>query len=198
MQDFRPTLLHHALELAPFEGWSDYTLREAARLAGVTDEEARRAFGGGIQQCLRYYFEQLDEQLQKQWPSEKLAGMRVPQRIETLLIARFEAMLPHREALKRAACLRLLPWNTPEATRSLFSMTDWMWRSAGDQSTDYNYYTKRLTLAGVYVSTFLCWLGDPTPDLVITRQFLKAQLSRVAEFGKFKKNLFSKLKAFSY
>jgi ubiquinone biosynthesis protein COQ9 len=197
MQDFRPTLLHHVLELVPFEGWSDFTLREAARLSGINNAEAIAAFPN-VSACIRYYFEQVDESVRKQFPESVLATKRVPERIETLLMARFAAMLPHRDAVKRAASARLLPWNSAEALRSLFSMTDWMWRASGDRSTDFNYYTKRMTLAGVYVSTFLFWLSDTSTDMALTRQFLKRRLSGVADFGKKKKALLTRLNAFSY
>lgn len=198
MQDFRPTLLHHILELVPFDGWSDYTFREAASRAGITETEATRAFGGGIRDCVRYYFDQIDEQLKKQYPPGSLSASRVPERVETLVMARYALMLPHREAVKSAASGNLLPWNVKGALKSLYHMTDTIWRLAGDQSTDYNFYTKRMTLAAVHVPTFLYWLNDHSANLEDTRRFLKKRLAGVAEFGKKKKSLASKLNAFSY
>lgn len=197
MQDFRPTILHHILELAPFDGWSDYTFREAAQRAGVSEAEAKQAFGGSVREAVRYYFAQVDEQVKTQHPQASLASLRVPQRIETLVMARFAIMLPHREAVKRASSASLLPWNSKDAIKSFFSMTDSIWRLAGDTSTDFNYYTKRMTLAAVYVPTFLFWLSDNSTDMEATRQFLKRRLAGAAEFGKKKKGLFSKLQVFS-
>lgn len=196
MQDFRPTLLHHILELVPFDGWTDYTFREASHRTGLSDAEASQALGG-IRGAVRYYFEQIDEQLAKQFPAHSISGLRVPDRVETLLMARFMLMLPHREAVKSAATSNLLPWYMPEAVKSLYHMTDTIWRLAGDQSTDFNFYTKRMTLASVYIPTFLYWLTDQSPQLEQTRQFLKKRLSGVAEFGKKKKALLSRINAFS-
>lgn len=198
MQDFRPTLLHHILELVPFDGWSDYTFREAASRAGLSEAEATQAFGGGIRDSVRYYFDQIDEQLKKQHPPEFLAALRVHERVETLVMARYTLMLPHREAVKAAASGNLLPWNVTGALKSLYNMTDTIWRLAGDQSTDYNFYTKRMTLAAVHVPTFLFWLNDNSINLEETRRFLKKKLSLVTEFGKKKKSLASRLNAFSY
>lgn len=189
MQDFRPTLLHHVLELVPFDGWSEFTLKEAARLSGLGEAELSHAFAGGITDCLRYYIEQVDEQMEQQCPADLLASKRTPERIEMLVMARLSVMLPHREAVRRAASASLLPWNSTDAVRSLFSMTDRMWRLAGDRSTDFNFYTKRMTLAGVYVSTFLFWLNDSSPQLEATKLFLKRRLSEVATFGKKKKEI---------
>jgi ubiquinone biosynthesis protein COQ9 len=64
-----------------------------------------------------------------------------------------------------------------------------MWRMAGDTATDFSFYTKRMTLAGVYSSTLIVWLDDMSPGLENSLQFLKRQLSNVAAFGHFKKQL---------
>lgn len=198
MQDFRPTLLHHVLSIVPFEGWSAHCLRDAAEQAGISPAEAASAFPGGIHDCLRYYFSQIDESVKAEHTKESLAKMRVPQRIETLIMARFRLMHPHREAVKQAASSGLLPWNALETVQSLFRMTDWIWRLAGDRATDYNYYTKRMTLAGVYVPTFLFWVNDDSHNNTATQNFLQNQLKCVSEISKKKKNILSDINVFSY
>jgi len=198
MQDFRPTLLHHMLALAPFDGWSRHMLCEAARRAGISESEATRAFPRGAESCIDYFFAQQDVALTTQFPEGSLSSLRVPQRIETLIMARLAALAPHREAVRRAASLRLLPWNAPHAVKSLAHTADLLWRLAGDRATDFNYYTKRMTLAGVYLATFTYWMNDQSEHLATTREFLKKRLMSVAEFGKKKKALKEKLQAFSY
>ena len=68
-------------------------------------------------------------------------------------------------ARRRAAALALLslPFNAGLALKLLYKTVDAMWYAAGDTSTDFNFYTKRATLAGVYSSTLLYWLNDRSP-----------------------------------
>ncbi len=198
MQDFRPTLLHHVLALVPFEGWSEAAIQDAAQQSGISAIECKQAFPSGVQDCVRYYFAQIDEATQAHFADGSLATKRIPERIEALIMTRLTLMQPHREAVKRAASGQLLPWKTTEALHSLFSLTDSMWRLAGDTSTDFNYYTKRMTLAAVYSSTFLFWLNDDSINLQSTHNFLKRRLNNVAQFGKKKKSLLSTLQSFSY
>jgi ubiquinone biosynthesis protein COQ9 len=47
-----------------------------------------------------------------------------------------------------------------------------MWRAAGDAATEFNFYTKRGLLAGVYASTLLYWLDDSSDDCAATWAFL--------------------------
>ena len=58
-----------------------------------------------------------------------------------------------------------MPQNVPLGPRIGWRTADLMWRIAGDTSTDFNHYTKRMTLGGVYASTLLVWLDDQTRGL---------------------------------
>jgi ubiquinone biosynthesis protein COQ9 len=75
-----------------------------------------------------------------------------------------------------------------------------MWRAAGDTSTDFNFYTKRGILAGVYGSTALRWFNDTSADEKATDEFLAARIENVMQFEKFKakaKEAFSNFPAFA-
>ena len=58
--------------------------------------------------------------------------------------------------------------------------------SAGDSSTDFNHYTKRITLGGVYGSTLLVWLDDQSEGWSETAAFLDRRIDDVMKFEKFK------------
>ncbi len=60
------------------------------------------------------------------------------------------------------------------------------WYAAGDTSTDFNFYTKRATLAGVYSSTLLYWLNDRSPGADQTWAFLDRRIDDVMKFEKLK------------
>ena len=61
-----------------------------------------------------------------------------------------------------------------------------MWYAAGDTSTDFNFYTKRATLAGVYSSTLLYWLNDRSPGGEATWGFLDRRIDDVMKIEKLK------------
>jgi ubiquinone biosynthesis protein COQ9 len=59
-----------------------------------------------------------------------------------------------------------------------------MWRAAGDASTDFNFYTKRMLLAGVLKATILFWLDDATPGCAASWEFLDRRIGEVLKIGK--------------
>ena len=75
----------------------------------------------------------------------------------------------------------------------MFGTVDAMWRAAGDQSNDFNYYTKRGLLAGVYSATLLHWLSDSSEAHAQTWGFLDARIEDVMKIqkmrGRLEKNL---------
>jgi ubiquinone biosynthesis protein COQ9 len=63
---------------------------------------------------------------------------------------------------------------------------DTMWRLAGDTSTGFAHYTKRMTLLGVYGATLLAFIDDDSEDYAETRAFLDRRIDDVMKFEKFK------------
>ena len=95
-------------------------------------------------------------------------------------------MGPAREAVRRAMAILAMPQNAPLAIRTSWRTADLMWRVAGDISTDFNHYTKRLTLGAVYGSTLLAWLDDQSEGWSQTAAFLDRRIDDVMRFEKFK------------
>ena len=62
-----------------------------------------------------------------------------------------------------------------------------MWILAGDKSLDYNYYTKRILLGGIYATTILYWLD--AEDRADVSNFIDRRISNIMEFEKIKKNV---------
>lgn len=182
-------IVRNMVVLAPFEGWTEYALKEAAKHSNITKTELAGLLPGGVREVVRLFHMSENTWLADQFASESLNGLRIPEKLEKIILTRFEGWLPKREAVKRLVSYSALPWNMAAATTSLYETVDLFWRLAGDRATDFNFYTKRLTLAGVYSSTLLFWLHDISDQQQETRLFLKRRLADVAEFGRFKQKV---------
>ena len=68
----------------------------------------------------------------------------------------------------------------------LYRTVDSIWRAIGDTSTDFNFYTKRAILAGVYSTTLMRWFSDGTANETETSEFLRRRIDDVMKFEKFK------------
>ena len=78
------------------------------------------------------------------------------------------------------------PGHVAAVARLGWKSADVMWRLAGDTATDYNHYTKRATLAGIYAATLAVMADDRSEDHADTRAFLARRIDGIMRFEKFK------------
>ncbi|KAJ3025289.1 UNVERIFIED_CONTAM: Ubiquinone biosynthesis protein coq9, mitochondrial [Siphonaria sp. JEL0065] len=111
------------------------------------------------------------------------ATMRVPQKIRFAVDLRLQYLRPYLHQWPDALALMAQPTNAPHSLKNLAQLCDEIWFLAGDRSTDMNWYSKRVLLAGVYTSTELFMTQDKSPDFVETGRFLDRRLQDVALIG---------------
>jgi ubiquinone biosynthesis protein COQ9 len=186
LDELRPLLVDALLPNIAFDGWSDTALKAAAASLGIPHERARLVFPGGAVDMVAAYIEKADRDMLAELERRGIAGMKIRERIRSAIAVRLEQARPHKEAVRRAVNLLAQPQNAMRSARTLWSTADAMWRAAGDTSTDFNHYTKRMTLGAVYASTLLCWLQDDSEGDVETLAFLDRRIDDVMQFEKLK------------
>lgn len=179
LREKRSALLEVVLPDVPFDGWSRGGLAAAARRLGLDDGELALCFPGGTRDAVAEFSHWADRRMLVALSEKKLDAMKVRMRIATALRARFAALEPHREAVRRALALLALPQNVALGLRLLYDTVDAVWYAAGDTATDFNFYTKRGLLAGVLAATTLYWLDDRSPGSEETEAFLERRLGDV-------------------
>jgi len=205
MTDFADmTLDELAVALAPdiaasaiFDGWNETALVAAAEMAGVDPEVAKLAFpadapGGRAMAMIAAWIASVDQAMEAEWPQERLATLKIRERIRTLVAFRLEAVAHIDEAVRRALAIMAQPQNAARALKLGWHSADIMWRLAGDTATDYNHYTKRAILAGIYSATLAVFVNDDSEGKADTYAFLDRRIDGVMRFEKIKARLTGK------
>ena len=173
-------------ENAVFDGWTRAAVDSAAAQLKVDPAQARLAFPKDPAGMVNAYIQAVDREMEKRLPPENLAGMKIRAKIRTLVWTRLQIMGGAREAVRNALSILAMPQNVPLGLRIGWRSADLMWRLAGDTSTDFNHYTKRMTLGTVYASTLLAWLDDDSDGWSETGAFLDRRIDNVMQFEKWK------------
>jgi ubiquinone biosynthesis protein COQ9 len=173
-------------ENAVFDGWTRAAVDSAAGQLGIDPVPARLAMPKTQAGVIDVYIQEVDRGLQAYFTPERLSKLKIREKIRALVWRRLEIMEPAREAVRRALAILAMPQNVPLALRVGWRTADVMWRIAGDTSTDFNHYTKRMTLGAVYASTLLVWLDDQSEGHADTAAFLDRRLDDVMKIEKFK------------
>ena len=186
LDEIRAALAPLIAENAAFDGFSNEALAGAAERLGVDADVARLAFPGSARDMVDAWFASIDAAMAERWPAEKLAALKIRERITTLVETRIDLLAPHRESLRRALALLALPTNAPHAAKLGWRAADLMWNLAGDSATDFNHYSKRTILGAVYGSTMAVFLNDESENFAETRAFLARRIGEVMRFESWK------------
>jgi ubiquinone biosynthesis protein COQ9 len=175
----RTAIIDSTLPHVPFDGWTQGALQHGAADAGFEKVMALRVFPGGPVEAVEFWSQLADRRMLQALEQRDLAAMKVRERVAAAIRLRLEQTAGHREAVRRALGLLALPLNAGKGPALLWRTVDAIWYAAGDTATDFNYYTKRGLLAGVYSATVLYWLEDRSEGFANTWSFLDRRIADV-------------------
>ena len=182
------TLIDAALPHVPFDGWSQATLRAAARDAGMDMATVRALCPRGPVDLALAFHARGDRKMIAALATEDMTALRFRDRVARAVRLRIEA-IPDKEAVRRASALYALPVYSQDGARALWRTADAIWTALGDRSDGLDHYTKRATLSGVYASTVLYWLGDSSQGGSETWEFLDRRIEDVMRIETVKKRV---------
>lgn len=185
----KDAVLRAALPNVPFDGWTLGTLEAGAEKEGLGRAAAHRLFPGGAKDAVSHWRALADRLMREDLARLDLSGMKVRERIAAGVRLHLERWTPYREAVRAALALSPLPPYAGASLKGWYNTVDAIWRAAGDKSTDYNFYTKRGLLAGVYAATLLYWLNDRSEGCGETWKFLDRRIQNVMEIPKLQKRI---------
>mgnify|MGYP003987539409 FL=1 len=194
-EKLRKKILKRALIDINTYGLNKNMLIQSAINCNLSEGVLGRLFPDGIYELKQYFFNDIDKQMLKNINKTKSNNIRIRDKIYNGVIIRLELFTKDKNAIKH---IFVSEASTPiKSFKNLWNTSDLIWKSAGDISTDYNHYTKRLLLSWVYLSTLLCWFNDKTKNANETKLFLNRRIDEVLEFGKKSSIIKSKISNFS-
>lgn len=174
-RDLRDKVIDAALGFAAERDWDSVRLTDIAERAGVGLAELRDAFSGKLA-ILAAFSARIDKQVLGSLDPE-LAAEPARDRLFDVMMARFDALQPHRAAVRsiaRAFARRpaaLAAWS-PIALRSM----SWMLEGAGISASGRLGAVRAQGLAWVFGRTMRVWLDDDDPGMARTMVELDRRL----------------------
>ena len=185
----RERLIEAILPNVPFDGWSRRALRQAAQRVQIPASEALALFPRGAADLVAEFSRWADRQMLERLAREADETLGLSRRVAAALRLRFEVMLPWREGVRRGLSVLALPHNVPLGLRLLYDTVDAIWRGVDDHPSDFSFYTKRASLAGIAAAATLYWLDDRSPGFAETQAFIDRRLADLHRFGTLRQRL---------
>ena len=174
-------LMIAALPNVAFDGWSNSTFVAACREADISERKARLFCPRGALDLAVAFHKWGDDQFEISFKKKRISKLKVREKIKKAVELRIK-LASDKEAVRRGVALFALPIYAFEGSRLIWDTADLIWELIGDNSEDYNWYSKRTILSAVYASTVLYWLGDDSEGNKETWHFLDRRIEDVMKF----------------
>lgn len=178
-------LVEAVLPHVAFDGWSPTAFDAAVADTGIEPGIAKTVCPRGAIDLAIAYHHQGDAAMVAALQAADLSSMRFRDKVAHAIRLRLQAVTD-KEAVRRGTTLFALPHMAADGAKLVWGTADAIWTALGDTSRDVNWYTKRMTLSGVYSSVVLYWLGDDSVDMQATDAFIDRRIDNVMQFEKLK------------
>ena len=171
---------------AIFRGWSNDSLKEACIDLDLEFRTLETLFPRGVLDVAVAFHRMGDRDMIKALESEDLSNLKMREKISFALKCRLNVIEGDKESVRLCMSFFALPQNFLDGSKLIWGTADKIWNVLGDDSEDYNFYTKRAILSGVYSSVILFWLGDDSEGNTSTWEFLDRRIQNIMQFENLK------------
>jgi ubiquinone biosynthesis protein COQ9 len=184
----KQSILIEAKKSIPFVGFKPQLLKELALSAGHPYALVREIFPDGNRDLIKLYLDSIDSEMIAAISNDEFKRLKTSERLAKAIEVRLN--IYDKLFVKKLVAYLGIPSNFLFKMEVLWRTSDLLWKHAGfDQSTDFNYYTKRATLATIYAATLIFWLSDDSLNAVDSIEFLKRSFQRNYDLVNFFKGI---------
>ena len=132
---------------------------------------------------LNFSLDELNKVLENEINKTNIINFPIHKRIKKILMKRLDILNRDKIFYKKTFNHLVLPQNLKIMKKNLYKTVDNMWYLAGDNSTDFNFYTKRLTLALIYVNALIVFFNKDYNQAELN---IDKNLKKISKIPKFK------------
>jgi len=187
----RLEVLKYAKIFISEKGLNKNSLENISKRYGLNINEIELLFPEGNIDLIKFTLEQLNKELEEYCKKIDLIRLPVHKRIKKVLLSKISLMNKNKLFYRSIFLNLLIPKKNFSLSNQLYNSVDQIWFIAGDSSTDFNFYTKRLILSGIYSRVILFFFNNNNQEEL--ENILDESLKRVSKIPEIK----SKLKIFT-
>ena len=180
----RLKILKFAKIVVAKDGLTSNTFKNISKKYDLNIDEMNLLFPGGKNDFLQFVLEQLNIDLENYCKKLDLIRLPVHKRIRKILLSKINIMDKEKKFYKKIFLSLLIPKKNFSLPIKLYKSVDLIWFIAGDTSVDFNFYTKRLILAGIYSRVIFFFFNNNNQTLL--EDLLDSSLKRVSKIPELK------------
>jgi len=181
----RLEVLNRALKYVQHYGWSIEALTAASMEMGYPGI-AHGMFTDGPVELVYHFVNKSNQEMINKLSEVDTQRLSMKERLFLVLKTRLQLNEPFISQWPQALSLMGSASQLPKSLPGLASLIDEMLYQAGDQSTDFDWYTKRGLVSAIYVSSELYMLSDASRERVDSWNYLQRRIDDLVALTNFK------------
>ena len=183
----RQEVLRFAKKFVSEKGFTKNCLENISKKYGLNTHETDLLFPQGNIDLIKFAFEQLNSDLEVYCRQIDLIRLPIHKRIIKALLSKISLMNKDKSFYRTLFLNSLTPKKNFSLSSQLYNSVDQLWFIAGDSSTDFNFYTKRLILSAIYSRVMLFFFNNNNQEEL--ENILDESLKRVSKIPEIKSKL---------
>ena len=168
-------------------GWNNFLFEKISFHKRISYDELIILFPDGYKEMLKLSLDYLNYELENICSQYDFIRLPVHKRIKKIILTKINIINKNKDFYRRTFYFLLIPMNYKLLSAYLYKTVNLMWYIAGDNSTDFNFYTKRMILSGVYSSVILHFINNDS--LHETEKKLDENLLKVSKIPEIKEKI---------
>jgi AcrR family transcriptional regulator len=173
-------ILDSALTIAEESSWEQLRMHDIAVRLAISLDDIRQHYPQK-DDLVEAWFDRADRAMLKRAAAADMLSLPIRKRLYHIITSWLDAMSGHRRVTRDMLLYKLEPGHIHLQVLGIMRISrtvQWFREAAWMDATHLRRILEESVLTGIYLSTFMYWLNDASPDQVATRQFLDRQLGR--------------------
>ena len=168
-------------------GFTSHTFKNISNMYRLDLKEIELLFPNGNNNLVEFALDQLNIELEDYCKNIDLIRLPIHKRIRKILLSKIYLMNKEKIFYKKIFLNLLIPKKNFSLSSQIYKSVDQIWFIAGDSSVDFNFYTKRLILSGIYSRIMLFFFNNNNQKGL--EELLDKNLNRVSKIPELKSKL---------
>lgn len=200
MHDKRDDIISEFIRNLPFEGWNERNLLTSAKNINIDAGELKMLFPGDLEEFTIYFAETAEELFKKRAKENINEEDGLKKKAKELMILKlrvYHEIFGDKEGFKKFISYFFNPMNVASGLKGIYSFANDSWYLMGDKSTDFSFYTKRVSFGSIYSKAAIYAINDDSENLQDTEKFIERRIDDLMKLGKLKQKFNNLAKKFN-
>ena len=160
-------------------GWNDLLFQKISENKNINLKELNALFSNGYKEMIVVFFDNLNKELEYKYKNHNFFKIPIHKRIRTILISKLLIIEKEKTLFKRTFNYLLIPGNYKLLIKLIYKSVSIIWYISNDKSTDFNFYSKRMILAGIYITVVMNLLNSSMFEAEKKLDYLLHKVSKI-------------------